>query len=138
MVRGNSNINITEATFKDNHKASFIMGIPNRGSVARRGPPKAQLRVLNTTFQSNDVFFGKDRPWVFEEHGSTYELMDQKPTTYEGTNIELRGVPQAPPLLSEESIERMQYRQWMFGNWTSQRCTMTTDEFDPSRAFQLC
>jgi len=46
-----------------------VMGKPNRGSVERRGPPRAELRIRGTTFKSNDVFFGDDRPWLFEEKG---------------------------------------------------------------------
>lgn len=69
MLRGDSKINVTSSIFKDNHKASVVMGKPNRGVVERRGTPRAELRMWRTTFKSNDVFFGDDRPWLFEEHG---------------------------------------------------------------------
>jgi hypothetical protein len=69
MLRGHSKINVTDSIFSDNHKASVVMGKPNRGSVEKRGPPRAELRIRGTTFKSNDVFFGDDRPWLFEEKG---------------------------------------------------------------------
>jgi hypothetical protein len=67
---------------------------------------------------------------------SIYKEMDNKPTTYKDTNIDLRSVPQAPPLLSEESIERLQYRKWWYGNWTSERPAVV--DWDISKAFENC